>query len=169
MPCNEHGSERPDECPKVRGIPRKSRASSSSGRHDCKGATHDVTERQAHDDQPVQVRSGETPRSPVVKPPASAEMPGRSGVEQLGGPQHEVKLAASLCGLRKQGKGRAELMGFGRRPRKHLRSWSGCRRTPRRMERGTSSRPSWELERPSSALVLRGCGVRLSITGEPGK
>ena len=26
-----------------------------------------------------------------------------------------------------------------------------------------------ELERPSSALVLRGCGVRLPITGDPGK
>jgi hypothetical protein len=37
------------------------------------------------------------------------------------------------------------------------------------MERGTSSRPSSELERPSSALVLRGCGVRLPITGDPGK
>jgi len=39
---------------------------------------HEMTERQARDSQLVQVRSGETPRSPVAKPPASIE---RSGVE----------------------------------------------------------------------------------------
>jgi hypothetical protein len=39
-------------------------------------SNHDVTERQAHDDQPVQVPSGETQRSPVAKLPGSAEMPG---------------------------------------------------------------------------------------------
>jgi hypothetical protein len=32
-----------------------------------------------------------------------------------------------------------------------------------------SGRLSWELERPSSARTLWGCGVRLPITGEPGK
>jgi hypothetical protein len=29
-----------------------------------------------------------------------------------------------------------------------------------------SGRLSWELERPSSARTLRGCGVRLPITGD---
>jgi hypothetical protein len=32
-----------------------------------------------------------------------------------------------------------------------------------------SRKLSWELERPSSALRLRGEGVRLPITGDPGK
>jgi hypothetical protein len=50
-------------------------------------SNHDVTERQADDDQPVQVRSGETPRSPVAKPPGSTEMPGpkRGGANDVGG------------------------------------------------------------------------------------
>jgi hypothetical protein len=37
---------------------------------------HDVTERQAHGSQPVRVRSGETPGSPVAALPASGEIPG---------------------------------------------------------------------------------------------
>ena len=42
----------------------------------------DVTERQADGSQPVKVRSGETPGSPVVKPPASVESP----ASKRGGP-----------------------------------------------------------------------------------
>ena len=41
-----------------------------------KGGHHDVTERQAHGSQPVRVRSGETPGSPVAALPASGESPG---------------------------------------------------------------------------------------------
>ena len=40
-----------------------------------KGGHHDVTERQAHGSQPVRVRSGETPGSPVAALPASGEIP----------------------------------------------------------------------------------------------
>ena len=60
-------------------------------------------------------------------------------------------------------------MGFGRRPRTAPQILERVPKNSRRMERGTSNRPSWELERPSSVLILWGCGVRLSITGEPGK
>ncbi len=35
-----------------------------------------VTERQAHGSQPVEVRPGETPGSPVGKPPCVVERPG---------------------------------------------------------------------------------------------
>jgi hypothetical protein len=90
-------------------------------------------------------------------------------VEQLGGPQNEVKLAASSCGLRKQEEGRAEPVGFGRRP------W----KAPEILERVLKNSPAhgaWNVKQAvvetgeaSSALVLRGCGVRLPITGEPGK
>ncbi len=41
-----------------------------------KGGHHDVTERQAHGSQPVRVRPGETPGSPVAALPASGESPG---------------------------------------------------------------------------------------------
>jgi hypothetical protein len=62
-----------------------------------KGGHHDVTERQAHGSQPVRVRPGETPGSPVARPPASGEIPGsRRGAAQLASPQHEAKPAASL-------------------------------------------------------------------------
>ncbi len=37
---------------------------------------NDVTNRQAEGSQPVRVRSGETPRSPVAKPPCVVERPG---------------------------------------------------------------------------------------------
>ena len=61
-----------------------------------KGGHHDVTERQAHGSQPVQVRSGETPGSPVARPPASGEIPAsRRGAAQLTSPQHQAKPAAS--------------------------------------------------------------------------
>src|SRR5215211_212393 len=72
-------------------------ASSSSGAEATKGGSDGVTERQAHGSQPVGVRSGETPGSPVARPPASGEIPGsRRGAAQLASPQHEAKPAASL-------------------------------------------------------------------------
>ena len=47
------------------------------GRHDNKEVScDDVTKRQAEGSQPVRVRSGETPRSPVAKPPCVVERPG---------------------------------------------------------------------------------------------
>jgi hypothetical protein len=79
-------------------------------------SNHDVTERQADDDQPVQVRSGETPRSPVAKPPGSAEMPG----PKRGGANWRSATSSEACSVvmwpAKAGKGRAEPLGFGRRP-----------------------------------------------------
>ncbi len=63
----------------------------------------DVTERQAHDSQPVRVQPGETPGSPVAALAASIEMSASKrrktvslrGGGQLAGPQHHAKLAAS--------------------------------------------------------------------------
>ena len=57
----------------------------------------DVTERQAHDSQPVRVQPGETPGSPVAALSASKRRKTVSlrGGGQLAGPQHHAKLAAS--------------------------------------------------------------------------
>ena len=81
---------------------RRKCASSSSGARNGKEVPP-VTERQAQDSQPVRVRSGETPGSPVARLPASGEIPvsKRSNDTslrgwQLAGPQHEAKPAASL-------------------------------------------------------------------------
>jgi len=49
-------------------------ASSSSGARNERRFRR-VTERQAQDSQPVRVRSGETPGSPVARLPASGEIP----------------------------------------------------------------------------------------------
>ena len=51
------------------------RASSSPGAMSRRSG-HDVTGRQALGSQPVRVRSGETPGSPVAKPPGPVERPG---------------------------------------------------------------------------------------------
>ena len=45
----------------------------------------------------------------------------------------------------------------------HLRAWSGCGGTSRRMGRGTVRRLSWELGRPSSARSLRGAGSSIGL------
>jgi hypothetical protein len=67
------------------------------GRRTDRKEERGVTERQAHGSQPVGVRSGETPGSPVARPPASGESPGsRRGAVQLASPQHQAKPAASL-------------------------------------------------------------------------
>src|SRR5665213_3140965 len=58
-------------------------------------SSHDITERQAHDDQPVRVRSGETPRSPVVKPPGSAEMP----TSKRGGATWQSATSSEACNV----------------------------------------------------------------------
>jgi hypothetical protein len=78
-------------------IPAECASSSSGAEDDRKEEHHDVTERQAHGNQPVGVRSGETPGSPVARPPASGEIAGsRRGAVQLASPQHQAKPAASL-------------------------------------------------------------------------
>jgi hypothetical protein len=78
-------------------IPPECASSSSGAEEHRKEEHHDVTERQAHGSQPVGVRSGETPGSPVARPPASGEIPAsRRGAVQLASPQHQAKPAASL-------------------------------------------------------------------------
>ena len=122
-----------------------------------KEMTHDVTERQAHGSQPVQVRSGETPRSPVVKPPASVERP----ASKRGGgnwPVRSMKRSLQRRHFARESgtRGSRAAVGYGEGHGRHLGSWSGCRGTLRRRGRGTVRRLSWELERPSSAPSLRG-------------
>src|SRR5215207_11243744 len=130
-----------------------------------KGGSDDVTERQAHGSQPVRVRPGETPGSPVAALPASGETPGsrrrktapvRGG--QPTGPQHEAKPAASLRITAQAAKREPSLHSSGEGHGRHLRAWSGCQGTLRRRGRGTVGRVSWELERPSVAPSLRGSG-----------
>jgi hypothetical protein len=115
----------------------------------------DVTGCQAQGSQPVQVRSGETPGSPVAGLPASVErlVSKRSdehplGVSQPAGPQHQVKPAASLQPPPvRAGQGGAEPVLSGRRPRK----------------------ASWILERASRNLPAQGAwnGRRVVLgTGE---
>jgi len=82
-----------------------------------KGGHHDVTERQAHGSQPVGVRPGETPGSPVARPPASGEIPAsRRGAARLTSPQHQAKPAASLGIPARAGQGGAEPAFQWRRP-----------------------------------------------------
>jgi hypothetical protein len=132
-----------------------------------KGGHHDVTERQAHGSQPVRVRSGETPGSPVAALPASGEIPGsrrgktapvRGG--QPTGPQHEAKPAASLRITAQAAKREPSLYSDGEGQGRHLGAWSGCQGTLRRRGRGTVGRLSWELERPRWP---RACGVREAV------
>ena len=138
-------------------------ASSSSGAEDHrKEERHDVTERQAHGSQPVEVRSGETPGSPVAALPASGEIPGsrrRKTAPRRGGqptgPQHEAKPAASLRITAQAAKREPSLYSDGEGHGRHLGAWSGCPRTLRRRGRGTVGRLSWELERPSVGPGLR--------------
>ena len=66
-------------------------------------------------------------------------------------------------------KGEPSLCGFGEGQGRYLRFWSGYPRTPRRRGSGTFGKLSWELERPSLALIMRRSGAHLVITGAPGK
>ena len=67
-------------------------------------------------------------------------------MEQFGGPQHEVKLAVSSCGLRKQEKGRAEPVGFDRRP------W----KAPQILERVLKNSPAYGAWNVKQAVVGTG-------------
>jgi hypothetical protein len=73
-------------------------APSSSGATTTRRSICDVTERQAQDGLPVRVRSGETPGSPVVKPPCVVERPGakRGGSDWPVRSESEVRQASSF-------------------------------------------------------------------------
>ena len=78
---------------------------------------HDVTEREALDSQPVQVRSGETPGSSVAMPPASVERPG----SKRGGATGRSAALSEVCSVVKdsrveRGTGGAEPVWIWRRP-----------------------------------------------------
>jgi hypothetical protein len=100
-----------------------------------------VTERQAHGSQPVQVRSGEMPGFPVARLPASGESPpskrsdkALQGGEQLAGPRHEAKPAASSLKARVRGtKGEPSRHFTRRRPRA----------APRNLERVPKNPPAY--------------------------
>jgi hypothetical protein len=124
-----------------------------------RGGQRDVTERQAQDSLPVQVRSGETPGSPVVKPPCVVERPGakRGGIDWPVRSVSEAREASSFprrWRIKRVPSRSCGGEGHGRR----LGSRSGRRGTLRRSGRGTVRRLSWELGRPSSAPPLRVAG-----------
>jgi hypothetical protein len=124
-----------------------------------------VIGRQAQGSLPVQVRSGETPGSPVVGLPALTEQvsvevehPAPSGGAQLAGPQHEAKPAASSAPpAARRGKEEPSPCLRGRRPwtAPRIDPGAGAHEPPgvRGVER--VRRVSWELERAVSAP---GCG-----------
>jgi hypothetical protein len=69
------------------------------------------------DSQPVRVRSGETPRSPVVKPPCVVERPG----SKRGGANDQSVTSREACSVVTpvrpcDGRGGAEPVPYGRRP-----------------------------------------------------
>jgi len=76
---------------------------------------------------PVKVRSGETPRSPVVKPRRRSRCRRRSGVKPVAGPQHQVKPATSSTDPGNRDKGEPSLSQRGEGQGRCLRSWSGRR------------------------------------------
>jgi hypothetical protein len=88
-----------------------------------KGGHHDVTERQAHGSQPVRVRSGETPGSPVAALPASSESPGskrRKTVPGRGRATGQSAASSEACSVVRDpaqaGQEGAEPVVLGRRP-----------------------------------------------------
>ena len=97
----------------------------------------------------MRVRSGETPRSPVAKPPVSVERPaskrgGATGRSATSSEACSVVKTTRASGPRGSRAGSSNGEGQGR----HQGSWSGCRGTLRRRGRGTVRRLPWELERP---------------------
>ena len=119
----------------------------------------DVTERQAHDSQPVRVQPGETPGSPVAALAASIEMSASkrrktrlSERRRATGRSAASREACSVVSKALAGRGQEEEpVDTRRRPWTALQTWSECSRIFRRRERGTARRVSWELERASVA------------------
>ncbi len=93
---------------------------------------HDVTEQQAHGSQPVRVRSGETPRSPVAEPPASIERSaskrGRASVRSA----TSREACSVVSGPGNRGKREPSRFVVGEGQGRRLGTWSGRRRTLRR-------------------------------------
>jgi hypothetical protein len=118
---------------------------------------HDVTERQAHGSQPVQVRSGEMPRSPVAEPPASVERPAskRGRVSVRSATSREACSVVSGPGNREKREPSRFVVGEGQGRR--LGTWSGRRRTLRR-------RGAWNVHKgvvgTGEALLGPVCGDR---------
>ena len=119
----------------------------------------DVTERQAHGSQLVEVQPGETPGSPVAALPASSEISAskrRKTVPERGRATGRSATSREACSvvtktLAGRGQEDAEPVDTRRRPRTALQTWSECPRILRRRERGTVRRVSWDLERASVA------------------
>jgi hypothetical protein len=148
-------------------------ASSGSGAMLIERRNADVTERQAHDSKPVELRPGETPGSPVAALPASGEILAskrRKTVSERRRATDRSATSLEACSvvsktLAGRGQEEAEPVDIWRRPRTVPRTWSGCPRILRRRERRTVRRVSWELERPSVAPGLRVREASLSIMG----
>ena len=118
----------------------------------------------------MRVRSGETPRSPVVKPPCVVERPG----SKRGGATDQSVTSREACSVvtpvrRETDEEEPSPFPKGEGHGRHQRSWSGCPGTSRRRGLGMARRLSSELERSSSAPDLRSGKQSLSITGDPGK
>jgi hypothetical protein len=115
-------------------IERMFGASRKFGRRVGRDLAHDLTsERQARDSQPVRVRSEETPRSSVVKPPGSVEMPG----PKRGGPTRRSATSSEVCSVEMfacicRAKREPSLSNMGEGHGRHSCTWSGCSRTLRR-------------------------------------
>lgn len=70
------------------------------------------------------------------------------------GPQHKANSAASLLLLYYTGSGGSRARCVWAKAMEDTSGiWSGCRRTLRRRGSGTYRKVSWELERPSLALI----------------
>jgi hypothetical protein len=114
----------------------------------------------------VRVRSGETPRSPVVEPPCVVESRVRSGAEQLTSPQYEVKPAASL---------RRSVSARTRRSRA-LPHWAKAMDGTRELGAGAEGPPGaggvewsegcpWNWRDPSRRRHLKATGRQLVVPG----